>query len=206
MNEMGFWRKLFGDSGEYDQEIRRISKTLLAKAVAQSHELRINPEREADKLAAKCGVTSNSPMLRKRHHPANFMDVVFGLLCYPPELAYVIALKFSKFEHHLGFQPFGTIMTAMARIMSLYSGGMLVRATELQNNLALNELLMDKPLRAQKAGEVLARAIFISSKNFGQSVRLYRDTPFDEEVKLVLDTELTKIASRPLADAIINRK
>lgn len=201
---MGFWQRLCGHSSQFDQEISRISKALLEKASAQSHELRVNPDQEADKLAAKCGVTSNSPMLRKQHHPANFIDVAFGLFCYPPELSYVIALKFSKFEHRLGFQPFGTIMTAMARVISLYSGGMMVRVTELQENPILDELLMDKPLRAQKAGEVLSRAIFIGSENLSQARSLYHKTPMDPEVKRILDTELVKIAGKTLADAIIN--
>lgn len=200
---MDFWQELFGGSSKFNEDVKRISHTLIAKAAVQSHEMRVNPDREADKLAAKCGVSSNSPMLRKPHHPANFVDVVFGLLCYPPELACVIALRFAKFEHYLGFQPFGTIMVAMTQIHSLYSGGMLVRASELADNPELDELLSDKPLRAQKSGEMLARAFFMHSQSLKEVRALYRNNRFDPAVKQALNAELRNIAGKELANAII---
>jgi hypothetical protein len=201
---MSFFDNLIGVS-KFDQQVYTLATLLLSNAATQSCELMISPDKEADSIAAKCGLTSSNPMFKKQRDPAHFVDVAFALFCYPPELAYVITVKMSKFAHDLGFQPFGIIISSIGRITTLYGGGMFTRVSEIRQNVILTELLSNKPIRARKAGEFLARAIIISSKTLAEVRKLYYSTTMDPEVKRILDNELIVIAGPELTHAITKK-
>lgn len=198
---MGFWQGVFGIKSDYDAEVKRISSMLILKGITQSHELKINAIQETDKLATQCGLSSTSP-IKKQCHPAYFMDVVLRILCYPPELAYIIALGLSKYEICLGFKPFGTIMVALGQVRSLNSG--CIKASEFDENPGLFEIFYNDELRTRKAGEMLAKSFFMHSKCLKDVRKLCHSNPYDVEVKCVIDSEIQKIAGVDLTDAILS--
>lgn len=203
-DKMSFFAKLLGVS-KFDQQIYTIATLLLKNALDQSTNLHINIDEEVDKIAAKCGLCSSHPRLRKRRDPAHFVDLAFALFCYPPELAYVFAVKMSKFAPDLGFKPFDTIMCSIARITTLYEGGIFSKVIEIRQNDILKELLADKPIRARKAGEFLARAIIISSKTLAEVRKLYHGIQMDAEIRRILDNELILVVGKEVTKEIIKK-
>lgn len=197
--------KFFGLVSNFDEQICAIANKLFENASAQSLEQKININEEADKIAAKCALTSNSPLLKKRNEPSHFTDVAFALFCYPPELACLIAYTINDRVKNLGFQPLDTIVFAIAKITTYYSGGMFARVSEVRQNDILTELLADKPIRARKAGEFLARAIIMAVNNLYEARKIYHKTPMDTEVKRILDNELIKVVGLDIANAIIKK-
>jgi len=183
---MGRFDKLFNRKGtQLDGEIQEISKALIKKAKDQSWQQKINITEEAEKIGTLCGI------LRKEHYPAYFVDIAMGLLCYPPELAFSIAVQFANLAPRLGWNPFGTIMLALSKIDSLYQG-LLVRKTVFDEKPELFEVVSNKQLRIQKAGQLVAVAILASAQNIKEAKETYRNNVFDPSVKAVVDQELRK--------------
>jgi len=175
-----------------DKRIQQISHSIIKKAKDQSEEHRVNIILEAKKIGDMAGILEEG-MLKKKHHPAYFVDIAMWLLCYSPELAYAIATKFTGFAPGLGWNPFGTIMIALGQIDSLYNGiGMFVRTSIFNEKPEFFEIVNDKQLRIQKAGQLLAVAILASSENIKSAREIYHKNIFDHAVKAVLDEELAR--------------
>ena len=177
--------------------IQNLRKDYHKKASNQSNILKINPTEAANKIWNLSDIRS------KQHNPAYFIDIAFLLLCYPPELAYVVALQFSDYEEQIGFQPFGTIMVAIARVDSLYRGGMITRFSMMKDYSNLEGILSSKDIRIKKAGQMLTSAIIMSSESVVKAQQLYKNTGPDSTVKQIIYQELKKIDPR-LASAIIS--
>jgi len=189
--KMGIFDKLFGkETAALDERVKQISQALIKRARDQSWQYKVNITEEAEKIGTACGIFTEG-MFKKKHHPAHFVDIAIGLLCYPPELAFSIATQFTNFASHLGWNPFGTIMVALGQIDSLYRG-MFVRKSVFDEKPELFEVINNKPLRIQKVGQLLAVAILASSQNIKEAREIYHSNIFDPSVKAVLDEELKK--------------
>lgn len=201
---MALFNKLFRKrKSPLDERVKENSQALLIKARDQSRQFKINITEEAKEIGTSCGILSQG-MFKKEHHPVEFLDIAMGLLCYPPELAYTIAIQFTDFKSRLGWNPFGTIMVALGQIDSLYRGGMLVRKSVLDENPELFEVINSKTLRIKKAGKLLAVAILASSQNIKEAKKIYHANIFDPSVKAVLNEELKK-HDKEIAQSIISR-
>ena len=168
-----------------DERVKQIANAIIKEASTQSFKLKVNITEEAQKIGTSCGI------LKKQHHPANFVDIGLQLLTYPRELAFTIAVQFSNYESQLGFNPFGTIMLALSQIDSFYQG-MLVRTQLLKKNPELFELINSKPARIQKAGEFVATAMLASSETVKGARAIYHNNVIDPSVKEVTDRELAE--------------
>lgn len=188
---MEIFGKLFGKKETpLDKKIKELNKSLIKKGSDQSWQQKINITEEARKIGTSCGILKEG-IFAKRHHPGYFVDIALRLLCYPPELAFAITTQFTNFAQDLGYNPFGTIMIALGQIDSLYRG-LFVRTSLLNEYPELFEILSNKPLRIQKAGQLLAVAIIASSQSIKKAREVYHSNIFDLSVKAVLDAELKK--------------
>ena len=188
-NKMGIINRLLGQKkSSLDERIAQLSQAILKKASDQSWDQKIIISEEARMIGTSCGILSQG-LFKKQHHPANFVDIAFWLMCYPPELAFSIATQFTNFASHLGWNPFGTIMVSLSQIDSLYRG-MFTRASLFREKPELFEIINNKPLRLQKAGRLLAVSILASSQTIKQAKTIYRNQVFDPSVKAILDEEL----------------
>lgn len=201
---MALFDKLFGKKkSPLDGRVKQNSQDLLIKARDQSWQFKINITEEAEKIATSCGMLSKGALEKKRF-PADFVDIVLRLLCYPPELAYTIAIHFADSKSRLGWNPFGTIMTALGQIDSLYKG-VLVDRSVFDEKPELFEVINNKPVRIKKAAQLLAVAILASSQNIEESRKLYRSIIFDPSMKAALDEEL-KQHDREIAQDTVNEE
>lgn len=189
---------IFGRYGNTsDERFLELKHKIISNAAEQSHELKMNSDEAAMEIAKTTGMIHG----QKTRDPQQFMDVALGALCYPPELAVTIILKFHYFDESFGFTPVGTIFVALAKIVSLYSGVM-TRVSFLKENPEFVRLLEDKQIRIEKAGKTLAVAIYIFAEDIRNAKTIYHSQTFDSEVKVVVDRELRNIDAE-IAKAII---
>lgn len=183
---MGVLGRLFSGTHPLDPKVKQISDELGRKCREYLRKHQIDPQEEAIKIGTACGI-SNKP-----HHPANFVDITFMLMSYPPEVAYGIASFFDYFTPQLGFIPVGTIMIALSTIESSYSGGMLARVSFLQDNPELMEVINSKPERIRRAGKIIAAGILFAKETLREAREIYKNNVFDPSVRAVVIEELRK--------------
>ena len=82
-------------------------------------------------------------------------------------------------------------MVALGQIDSLYKG-MLVRTSIFNEKPEFFEIVNNKQLRIQKAGQLLAVAILASSENVKNAREVYHNSVFDHSVEAVLNKELAE--------------
>lgn len=191
-NQLGF--------KELDLRIKEIGQRFIREAKCQSWKYEINPVKEAQKIGVSCGIFKKG-IFEKKQHPVYFIDIALCLLCYPPELALLIAAQFAEFEDNLGYSPFGSIMMALGQIDSLFNS-LIFKRSLFNEKPVLFEVIENKSLRIQKAGQLLAVAI-LSSPNIEEARELYHINKFNPSVKTVLDKELEKY-NKEIAQKIIS--
>jgi hypothetical protein len=179
---------------ELDVEVRQTRQRLLDIAMKQSHELEIARESVAIAIGESCDIS------RKSNNPEAFVDVALCLLAYPPELAFTIALAMSRFERVLGFQPFGTIMTALCHIETLYQG-MYVRLDAHNGKPELEQSLTDKHTRVQRAGRLVAVATLMGAKDLAFVRGTLQNSPCDPMVEVAMKLHLREL-SPEIAEAV----
>lgn len=193
---MGILRRLFGGAHPLDQRVKQIADELGRKCRKYLQQHQINPQEEAIKIGTACGILKNP------HHPANFVDIAFYLMTYPPEVAYGILNYLDYFTPQLGFIPVGTTMVALSKIDSLYSGGMLTRVSFLEENPELFEVLSSKPERIRRAGKIIAVGILFAQETLQEARRIYKNNVFDPSVRAAVIEELHNFDPE-VANAII---
>ncbi|MEM4266967.1 MAG: hypothetical protein QW404_02845 [Candidatus Nanoarchaeia archaeon] len=199
---MSIFDKFRGKSNpSLEERFKEIRQDLVKRGKEQSWQYKINPKDEAEKIGTSCGILKDG-FLEKKHHPGYFVDIALGLLCYPPEVGFIITTQFTDYESRLGFNPFGTIMVALGQIDSLYRG-VLVRKSVFDEKPQLFEVINNKGVRIKKAAELLAAGIVISSENIKRAREIYHNNKFDPSVKVALDEQLNKYG-QDLAKQIIS--
>lgn len=154
-----------------------------------------------DDLAARCALE------RKPHQTTQFVDVALMLMAYPTELACAVGSMLPLLTTRLGFNPFGVTMVAMAQMDQLYRG-MVVRFSLVRANPRLAEVVENRDLRCQRAGEILACMMLGFMDTPDDACETYHSTPFGPDIRPHVDAALNVydaalaryiIAERPTA-------
>ena len=197
--------KLFGEKRQrvLNKRIRKIGLSLIERAEKQSLQYNVNITQEAQKIATSCGLFEKRIITKKRH-PVYFVDVSLRLLCYPPELAVVIAYQFTHFSERLGFNPFGMIMICLGQIESRYKelSILLIKEWVFDEIPQLSEIINNEQLRIQKAGQTVSVGILSHALSIEEARRIYHKNIFDASIKAVIDKEL-KYFDEEIAQEII---
>jgi hypothetical protein len=181
---------LFGKDSVIYERFERLRLAIRDQAINQSKERDLDVRVEAKKIGVRCGILEQG-YLQKKHDPHYFVDIAMELLCYPPELGFIIAMEFTSFAHNLGWNPFGTVMVALSHINEFALHNVFhVRVSYLKERPDLFELANDRMLRAQRAGQLLAVAIIMSTTSIKDAKHIYSVNKYEALVKKSLDEEL----------------
>ena len=159
-----------------EARLASLADELTKKIIETSNALGLDKRREAKEIAGYCDV------LNKPHDRRAFADVATALLSYPPELGFAIAMEFADLESQMGFNPYGTIMTLVAKSESLCQG-MIARKDLIDKRQDIFEVMTSKEFRINRAGELLAIAIIVSSENLLEAATMYRHMYADISVR-----------------------
>lgn len=169
-----------------DEILTEARARVLKEASDHSFRLRVIKEEAAQEIARKCDIG------RKPHDPAAFVDVAMQLLSFPPELGFVVAQEFTVFASKLGFQPYGTILVAVGRIDSLYTG-MFSRVSHLRENPQLAFILESKPERLARASKLLITGLLLSTRSAKDTRTMFANISADPTIKELMRVELIDI-------------
>lgn len=140
-----------------------VRRNLLDSIKLLSDQTGIDPRIEARRLASLYNIED------KPHDPQEFVELALHLLTYPPPLAFAIANQFSDLTAHLGYSPFATLMVVIGHIDQLFLGAVF-RVSHLcaLGHPPYFELVQNKNLRLQRAGEVMSIALLLIGRTIPQ--------------------------------------
>lgn len=183
----------------FDQEIQRISREFFKRARRQAIKSNIDFKQELENIDNRCGIIKEFDSYDKPRDPTQFYKIALHICNeYTPELAYSMTLKLNHFEQLIGFKLYGYTILAIANITSI--------KPLIQNRILLMKLdLLQKPLfqYTPEAGEIITRAIFMSSINLEAARKVY-SIQMCQTIRDVVNNELATIASPDLVTAITN--
>jgi len=144
---------------------------------------------------------------QKEECPEHFLDVAFLLLCFPPEIGFFLAWNISLTASVIGFNPFGVIMEAAAKSISIFKDeDVRAKIRVAMGNLSLPEnqdildklekLYEDEKFRATASAQLIVNCMFMVNDDFTKFHQMHYAFSADPEIEAFLLVEIEKMTDK----------